>query len=606
MKRVLVSYQTSIGYRNDIQVLRGVAVLAVVGYHLALPGFKNGFLGVDLFFVLSGFLMAAIYRPGNAVQFYSRRARRLFPGFFVTILATLAVSTFRTVPSDFIQVTEQSKFAIGLIPNFYFWSQDSYFASANFNPLLHLWSLGVEFQFYFILPILIFFFTKFKVSKYLILIGSVSASLVILQISPKTAFFILPFRIWEFVAGMIAFDLLNRKKNNFAIELPKFAKPVLPLATLGIFLFLPLNGFSTSYLFGHPGLGALLISTLAVLYLIFAPVFPCTKWLEIIGKYSYSIYLVHFPIIVFFQYKAFGGTILEFQDPVMILLQTLCIAFLSVAMYHIIELPFRSKGIKLKAWLLIMFIFALCVSVMPNLKMQQLTAKDRNIVEARFDRAQYRCGKLSRIFNPTAKVCIIGQKDLEKSVLLIGNSHADALKTSFITIANQNSKEVYFWVQNNPLMSNKSEVTEVANIVRKKKISEVYLHFSSGAVKYESILALRNELNTMGVTLKVLGPIPTWSRKVPEELWRSRDSNSVSSALQQDFNSFTETNREEINLYKQSFIEGSTFFDLGKILCQPNCAFQDSSGRPLYWDSGHLTLTGAKKLESVLKIATTP
>jgi peptidoglycan/LPS O-acetylase OafA/YrhL len=601
-----MSLGKTFGYRSDIQVLRGIAVLAVVGYHLALPGFENGFLGVDLFFVLSGFLMVAIYRTGNAVQFYSRRARRLFPAFFVTILATLAVSTFRTVPSDFIQVTEQSKFAIGLIPNFYFWSQDSYFASANFNPLLHLWSLGVEFQFYLILPILIFFFTKFKVSKYLIFFVSAAASLVILQISPKTAFFILPFRIWEFVAGMIAFDLLNRKKNNFPIILHKFAKPVLPLATLGIFLLLPLNGFSTSYLFGHPGLGALLISILAVLYLIFAPVFPCTKWLEVIGKYSYSIYLVHFPIIVFFHYEAFGGTILELQDPVMILLQTLLIAFLSFAMYHIIELPFRSKGIKLKAWLLIMIIFALCVSVMPNLKMQQLTTKDRNIVEARFDRAQYRCGKLSRIFNPTAKVCIIGQKDLEKSVLLIGNSHADALKTSFITVANQNSKGVYFWVQNNPLMSNKSEVIEVANIVRKEKISEVYLHFSSRAVKYESILALRNELNSMGVTLKVLGPIPTWPMNVPEELWRSRDSNSVSSALQQDYKSFAEANSEEINLYKQRFIEGSTFFDLGKILCQPNCAYQDFSGRPLYWDSGHLTLTGAKKLESVLKISTTP
>ncbi len=601
-----MSLGKSFGYRADIQVLRGIAVLAVVGYHLALPGFENGFLGVDIFFVLSGFLMAAIYRTGNAFQFYSRRARRLFPAFFVTILVTLAVSTFRTVPSDFIQVTEQSKFAIGLIPNFYFWSQDSYFASANFNPLLHLWSLGVEFQFYLILPILIFCYTKFKLSKYLIFFVSATASLVILQISPKTAFFILPFRIWEFVAGMIAFDLLNRKKNNFPTDLHKFAKLVLPLTTLGIFLFLPLNGFSTSYLFGHPGLGALLISILAMIYLISAPVFPCTKWLEVIGKYSYSIYLVHFPVIVFFQYKAFGGTILESQKPLMTLFQTLLIALLSIAMYHFIELPFRSKGIELKFWLLIMILFALCVSIMPNLKMQQLTTKDRNIVEAIFDRAQYRCGKLSRIFNPTAKVCIIGQKDLEKSVLLIGNSHADALKTSFVTIANQNSKEVYFWVQNNPLMSNKSEVIEVANIVRKEKISEVYLHFSSGAVKYESILALRNELNSMGVTLKVLGPIPTWSMKVPEELWRSRDSNSLSPALQQDYKTFAEANSEEINLYKQQFKEGSTFFDLGKILCRPKCAYQDSFGRPFYWDSGHLTLTGAKKLEPVLGIATTP
>ena len=595
--------EKSFGYRGDIQVLRGLAVIAVVGYHLDIPGFKNGFLGVDLFFVISGFLMATIYKTGTTREFYSRRANRLFPAFLATISATLLVGFFRVVPSDFIQVTEQSKFAIWLIPNFYFWSQDSYFATTNFNPLLHLWSLGVEFQFYLMLPILVLFFTKIKISKYLIFFLSAGASLAILQISPKTAFFILPFRTWEFVAGMIAFDLLNRKKKNYAIKLRKFTKLIVPLAIFGIFLFLPLNGFSTSYLLGHPGLGALLISTLAVIYLISAPVFPFTKWLEVIGKYSYSIYLVHFPIIVFFQYKAFGGTILAFQKPIVSIFQILLISLLSIALYHFIELPFRVKAIQLKVWILVVLLFALCISMMPNLKLQQLTTKDRNIVEARFDRAQYRCGKLSRVFNPTSKVCIIGQKNLESRVLLLGNSHADAVKTSFTSMANQNSKEVYFWVQNNPLMSDVNEVIEVANIVRREEISEVYLHFSTGAVKFENILALRNKLISMGITLKVLGPIPTWPTMVPEELWRLRNSNSASTVLVQDYESFAVENKEVINFFKQQFSEGTTFFDLGKTLCQPKCAYQDSSGRPLYWDFGHLTLTGAKRLESALRIA---
>jgi peptidoglycan/LPS O-acetylase OafA/YrhL len=601
-----MSLEKSFGYRSDIQVLRGLAVIAVVGYHLDIPGFKNGFLGVDLFFVISGFLMAAIYKTGKIREFYSRRANRLFPAFIATIFATILVGFLRVVPSDFIQITEQSKFAIGLIPNFYFWSQDSYFASANFNPLLHLWSLGVEFQFYLILPILVSFFIKIKLSKYLIFFVSAGASLAILQISPKTAFFVLPFRVWEFAAGMIAFDLLNLKKKSYAINLHKSAKLIVPLAILGIFLFLPLNGFSTSYLSGHPGLGALLISTLAAIYLISAPVFPHTKWLEAIGKYSYSIYLVHFPLIVFFQYKAFGGTILAFQKPIMIIFQILLIALLSIAMYHFIELPFRFKAIQLKVWILVLLLSALCISIMPNLKLQQLTTKDRNIVEARFDRAEYRCGKWSRILNPTAKVCIVGHKDLEKRVLLLGNSHADALKTSFTSIANQNGKVVYFWVQNNPLMSDINEVIEVANIVRSEEISEVYLHFSAGAVKLENILALKNQLNVIGVRLKVLGPIPTWITIVPEELWRLRNSNSVSSVLEQDYKTFAVANNLEINFFKQQLSEGSTFFDLGKIMCQPKCAYQDSFGRPLYWDSGHLTLTGAKMLEPVLRVATAP
>ena len=605
-KRKLMLKGNSFGYRKDIQVLRGIAVLAVVGYHLDIPGFKNGFLGVDLFFVLSGFLMVAIYKKGNVRKFYSRRASRLLPAYFVTILVTLGIGFFRTVPSDFIQISEQSKYAISLIPNFYFWSQDSYFTSTNFNPLLHLWSLGVEFQFYLLLPILIVLFSRYKPTKYLLFLASAAACLIVLQVSPKTSFFIVPFRIWEFVAGIIAYDFVNRTTKSNSFTSNRFLKAVSPFAILGVFLFFPLNGFSTSYIFGHPGLASIAITALAMLFLISAPEIPYTKWLESLGKYSYSIYLVHFPLIVFFQYKEFGGTLLNLQHPLIVIAQIILISFFSIAMFYLVENPFRKRAIQFKTWLLILLSFALLIAILPSLKLQQLTSKERNIVEARFDRSQYRCGKLMRILNPASEVCIIGENGFKKRVLLLGNSHADAIKTSFASAANGNRKTVYFWVQNNPLMSNRDEAFEVAQVVRSKKVSEVYLHYSSGALSKEATLALKNELDSMGVSLKILGPVPTWTAVIPEALWRLRNSNEPSLELVQTYDDFLATNLSQLTFFKEYFIEDVTFFDLAKSICLPKCEYQDSKGRPLYWDSGHLTLTGSRRLDSVLNTATKP
>jgi peptidoglycan/LPS O-acetylase OafA/YrhL len=598
--------QTKLTYRKDIQILRGIAVIAVVGYHLRIPGFENGFLGVDLFFVLSGFLMAAIYKKGNSREFYLRRASRLLPGYFVTILVTLGISFIRTTPNDFIQVAEQSKYGLGLIPNFYFWLQDSYFASANFNPLLHLWSLGVEFQFYLLLPILIVLFSKYELTKYLVFLASVTACLIVLQISPKTSFFILPLRTWEFVAGIIAYDFVDQTTKSNSFMSYRFLKAVSPLAILGVFLFFPLNGFSTSYIFGHPGLASFAITALGVLYLISAPVIPYTKWLETLGKYSYSIYLVHFPLIVLFQYKEFGGTLLNLRQLPIMIAQIILISFFSIALYYLVENPFRRKAIQFKTWLLILLSFALLITIIPNIKLQQLTPKERNIVEARFDRSQYRCGKLARIQNPTSKVCIIGRDGFKKRILLLGNSHADAIKTSFASAANGNSKTVYFWTQNDPLMSNRDEAFEVAQVVRGKMISEVYLHYSLGSASKEVVLALKSELDAMGVTLKILGPVPTWTAVVPEELWRLRNSNERSLELEQTYDDFLVTNLSQITFFKEYFSEGVTFFDLAKSMCASKCEYQDSKGRPLYWDSDHLTLTGARRLDSVLNTATKP
>lgn len=181
--------------RQDIQILRGLAVTFVVLFHLETIGLSSGFLGVDVFFVVSGFLMAILYKKGEAKKFFERRAKRLLPAYFATVIFTLLASLFIVLPSELGKVVTQSIYSLFFANNIGFWMQNSYFSKSDFNPLLHLWSLGVEIQFYLIVPLLIWFFRKSKIFLLLALLSSFAACVFIVGLSPKTSFFMMPLRM---------------------------------------------------------------------------------------------------------------------------------------------------------------------------------------------------------------------------------------------------------------------------------------------------------------------------------------------------------------------------------------------------------------------------
>lgn len=245
-------------YRKDIQILRGVSVLFVVLFHLGFTLFQSGFLGVDVFFVISGFLMAILYSRHNKKAFFIRRAKRLLPAYFIVTLLVVIVSIFLVIPNEYHQVFSQSMYASSFSSNIGFWLQNSYFSKVEFNPLLHLWSLGVEIQFYLIIPILVFFFHLNRYLFFLILLSTLLLCFKFLGISPKTSFFMMPLRIWEFLIGYGVAHYLTNMGN---LHQDKYRY----LGTLGliIILFIPfvhLDGQAMNYIEGHPGLYALFIS----------------------------------------------------------------------------------------------------------------------------------------------------------------------------------------------------------------------------------------------------------------------------------------------------------------------------------------------------------
>jgi peptidoglycan/LPS O-acetylase OafA/YrhL len=331
-------------YRKDIQILRGIAVFLVVLYHLGFSGFHSGFFGVDVFFVISGFLMSVLYDENKKLEFYKKRALRLLPAYFVTIIATLIASIFIVTPNEYMQVFNQSLYADLFASNIGYLLQNSYFSKAEFKPLLHLWSLGVEIQFYLLIPIIFYFL---KINKYffgLLFIASVSLCFILVEFHPVVSFFMMPLRLWEFLIGYAVAKYLTSNgsivKKQYSLLGSFFLLVIILIPILNI------NGESLGFISGHPGVYALFItlSTGIILSVGISKVIEKSivgSFLELIGKYSYSIYLVHFPVIVLFLYQPFSGTQLQASGLHDLLLLLIIIVSLSYGMYHLIESNLR-------------------------------------------------------------------------------------------------------------------------------------------------------------------------------------------------------------------------------------------------------------------------
>ena len=232
-------------YRSDIDGLRAIAVLSVVIFHLNVGLLPGGFVGVDIFFVISGYLISKIIYTETGsdsfsiANFYVRRARRILPAFLSVIVATSVAAYCLQYPSELANYAKSVIASALFSANIYFYATLNYFSpSADEIPLLHLWSLGIEEQFYIFFPLIILGFSKF--SKRLIpaaivimLAASLFFSQQLLSTSPTESFYLLPFRAFELLIGsLIALPALHIKKPPiislcmFALGMAGLAYPI--------------------------------------------------------------------------------------------------------------------------------------------------------------------------------------------------------------------------------------------------------------------------------------------------------------------------------------------------------------------------------------------
>jgi peptidoglycan/LPS O-acetylase OafA/YrhL len=302
----------NIAYRPDIDGLRAFAVVVVILFHGGIAGFDGGFVGVDVFFVISGYLITSvILREMNAGvfsvwSFWTRRIRRIFPAVLLVVALSLAVFWLVFPPQYYLELGRSALAQTMFISNILFWRESGYFdAAAHFQPLLHTWSLSVEEQFYVIFPVFLIFITRFFANRrFRILLGISTGSLALsvwgATADPSGAFYLLPTRAWELGIGcMLAFAIINRKSPP--VQSPLASELLAGLGMLG--LVLTVFGFDRTTPF--PSYRALLpcLSTALIIWVncdrrtIVGKVLA-VRPLVFLGLISYSLYLWHWPVLV--------------------------------------------------------------------------------------------------------------------------------------------------------------------------------------------------------------------------------------------------------------------------------------------------------------------
>ena len=330
-------------YRPEIDGLRAVAVIPVVLFHLGFDWIRGGYLGVDVFFVISGFLITSIVladlRSGRFTfrEFWARRIRRIFPPLIVMIGCTLLAAWALTPTFDHAAVGRQAVAALLSVANMYFWktSGDYWGLQSEQLPLLHTWSLSVEEQFYLLFPLAIWLIHRWRrswLTAALVLLAATSFGLFLygLQRSPTATFYLLPTRAWELAVGC-TLATVARPAGRGGSAAPSW-QSWLAITGLGMILatysLLPeMNG----------GVAATVLG--AALVLAFAESGPCRAILSLpplvyVGKASYSLYLWHWPFLVFAWHPAVNGSPLLFCG-------LSCIA--AVVSYECIEKPTRRR-----------------------------------------------------------------------------------------------------------------------------------------------------------------------------------------------------------------------------------------------------------------------
>ena len=435
-------------YIKQIDGLRGISIISVVLYHFFPETFVGGFIGVDIFFVISGFVISKILieefnlnKTISIKNFYVKRIKRIFPAFFLVIFASTIFSYFILLPTYLVDFSKSSLASIFFSSNFYFFfTNQSYAAiSSNFKPLLHLWSLSVEEQFYVFFPIFILFFLRFfKNNYFLTVIISLSILLYIFShilenLYYGSSFYLLPTRTVQFLIGCLVAYLYLKKDENFNFQ--SLISPLFYLSTIAIIIFIFFitnenlypSYYSLPVMFGS---AVLIYSTK---FKILENSFLSSYLLVWFGKISYSLYLWHYPIFVYANYLDLLNSRL---NQTLFLILSVIFAYIS---YNFYEKKFRYVYSFSKT-ILISGIFCFLIFLYSYLSINSNGFEKRvpEILSKNYDSIVY------KLKDHEGKICYDRKKDFchlnkdtnKLKVVVVGDSHTALITTKLSQTTN--------------------------------------------------------------------------------------------------------------------------------------------------------------------------
>ncbi len=648
-------------YRPDIDGLRAFAVIPVILFHLDIPGFSGGFVGVDIFFVISGYLITSIIlrevkeERFSLTRFWERRVRRIIPTLTVVISTTIVASYYITLyPVDFkafgLTVVAQSIFLINIL----FMRQTAYFAApVDTIPLLHTWSLAVEEQFYIFFPLFLFVVYRYT-KKYLFstlalcAIVSMGLSIYFVNINPSASFnfpllppiwggatnlsagfYFFPARAWELLAGALL------AVGSLHIISTKYAEIISFLGFVGL-----LYSFFMISEKSFPGLIAL-IPVLSTTLIIWANTrqstfvknflsFPIFIW---VGLISYSLYLWHWPIIVLAKQYWMSEQPPYFKH--FVLLLTLA---LSLATYRFVETPFRNKNFIPRK----LHVFGFATTVTLILLISGLYIFKHDGLPHRAPESAQIIGVAATDFNPRrdecfknnfskvlsgGKPCILGTESETNKIdfVLWGDSHANALMPAFDEVAKeQEAQGAFFGIGGcAPLVTSvtitkddgcaymKQNVIQYINEHQVKKVflvsnwKEVYQVLSS-----DSKISLEDALNQTLQLFPEKQKVVLFKKVPRQENFDTRNVFYAASKEDFDINTLNISYAEHITATENisrtidriSTQEHITSKDPTSLLCNNIECVLTQDGYILYRDKSHMNTTGSKLLKDIISL----
>ncbi|MCC6076419.1 acyltransferase family protein [Pseudomonas sp. GCM10022188] len=623
----------TITYRPDIDGLRAVAVSLVVLNHFGIGLFSGGFVGVDVFFVISGYLITNIISSQMAAgvwsfgQFYTKRAFRLLPALYVMLGAVLVAGYFFYLPADYSLLAKGVLSSLLFSANIFFWQNSGgYFSpDAEEMPLLHIWSLSVEEQFYFCWPFLFYLAYKFFRGRALcwVILASALLSFWLSEVGVERgysgAYFLLPFRAGELLLGCSLALFLNFRGEGREVR-PVVAEA---LSFFGLFLI-----FAAAVLLGKgssfPGINAF-IPCLGAALVIAAPSFGRSlgsrilslKPFVFIGLISYSLYLWHWPVASILRYLRVDLTPLVALGAI---LSSVLIGFVS---WYFVERPFRTAGqrkgrmVAIAGALAISFVFVGPVFV--YLK----NGLPERFPYAMLTQEQLDAERLRYWVDIKTKDTSFAEGKIAKQVLVVGNSHAYDFSYALTEndfVGTIKLIETTFHCFNfgfNAVFPDKADLCRekflgVIESPELRSADVIYLHDNWSGKDFEGLVKVLQEIRQVtSAPIYVVGPKMTFDESALNISKYAQSERIVTaSGINQYSRGYQRKNLFDYDRELKDFFAGDVgvkdvhYISALDVQCgaERRCdILSEDTGEYLYFDTGHFTLAGARDFGKKLK-----